>query len=93
MATIISSRLDVDHKSYDYRVKLNDGREHVFHSQGGRPDDESAWVNTVEAELLAAEAAAAVEAAKPSELEVLKAENTALKAEVDRLTADAEKVK
>ena len=85
MATIISSRLDVDRISYDYIVRFDDGREIVLHSEGGRPKDEKAWVASVEAALLAAEAAAAAEAAKPSELDVLRAENAALKEELATL--------
>ena len=87
MATIISSRLDVDRISYDYIVKMTNGQMRTLHSQGGRPKDEKTWADAVEAALLAAEAAAAAEAAKPSELDVLRAENVALKDELAALKA------
>lgn len=56
-ATIIESWQASD--GWDVRVRLGDGRLHVFHRAAGEPEEHQVWVDWAENELRLAEIAAA----------------------------------
>ena len=63
MATILLGYGAPD--GYDIRVRLADGRQHMFHSQAGKPADVQVFADVCETELLAAEARVAAIVQEP----------------------------
>ena len=82
MTVILKSYLVAD--GFDIRVRLDDGRQHTFHSQAGKPADVQKFVDQCEAAMLAAEAEETRIAAIPPEKTLTTATDTEITAEAQK---------
>ena len=82
MATILLGYPAPD--GFDIRVRLNDGRQHTFHSQAGEPKDVQKFVDQCEVAMLAAEAEEARIAAIPPEKTLTTATDAEIVAEAQK---------